>query len=754
MNPDAEINDALNAAPAFRPPATFMDAVTAPWKGIDTSMPSQIYDPDKQAFQNMVSGYQRITGRDLWADARTAGYPLDNTATMSEIGAVAGQLANGLPDRQYQQLAPLVDLRGRAAEIAQRDEQARADVQSRTYGLTDHAAAYMSELAHGMTDPLMLVGGLAGGPEVSGILPMLGREFALNAGIGGAAHLATETHREELGLPERSLTADALQAGLFGAGQGLVLRGAGWALGKALGYGREAAPEGFKPAETVDPGLMATASQHEPADFDLAARWQDRQTAMAALSGAQTFGDRIAAERSVDEAATRLEQGPAAGELPAAPSPPSPLPRAGEGGEAGEAAAPVSPAEGASPLPQAGEGGAPAPGEGEAFGPEDITEPPGGFQTPSPKRESEKIWATTLRSFLKGKGGIRDDGGELSHMGLVNGYPGLVNNKRGMHLDRAREAAAEAGYLGSDRTEAMAGTTVDDLLQALREERVYSSLDAGAVDAASQAAERNRWLDDVESHSRAIEMWSARRAEPPIDAELRTHAAELLAEGHVANIDDALERAAIELEPSYDEREQAAHEAAGLREFDVEGTAAHLGSPGDEGARAYYEGFGSGDRPGEAGAPASPQEPVRGGGAGTPENARDRGGEGGGPAGAAMAARTDAGPEGTRQTLIDGVAPISDRDRIAARAEKPMRGGDAPAGGLFDEAGRAQKDIFDPAPARADLERDLAAQEARSGAVEIETPEGKMNARDALREADDFSHAVAELADCIFKFGG
>lgn len=46
------------------------------------------------------------------------------------------------------------------------------------------------------------------------------------------------------------------------------------------------------------------------------------------------------------------------------------------------------------------------------------------------------------------------------------------------------------------------------------------------------------------------------------------------------------------------------------------------------------------------------------------------------------------------QTLIPGVAPITDRQRAEAGMTKPMRGGDAPAGGLFDEGARNQQDLF------------------------------------------------------------
>jgi hypothetical protein len=50
------------------------------------------------------------------------------------------------------------------------------------------------------------------------------------------------------------------------------------------------------------------------------------------------------------------------------------------------------------------------------------------------------------------------------------------------------------------------------------------------------------------------------------------------------------------------------------------------------------------------------------------------------------------------QTLIPGVAPVTERQRLEAEAGKPLTGGDAPAGGLFDDNARAQTDIFDLVP--------------------------------------------------------
>jgi hypothetical protein len=50
------------------------------------------------------------------------------------------------------------------------------------------------------------------------------------------------------------------------------------------------------------------------------------------------------------------------------------------------------------------------------------------------------------------------------------------------------------------------------------------------------------------------------------------------------------------------------------------------------------------------------------------------------------------------QTLIPGVAPVTERQRLEAAGAKPLAGGNAPAGGLFDTGARAQTDLMDMLP--------------------------------------------------------
>ena len=70
------------------------------------------------------------------------------------------------------------------------------------------------------------------------------------------------------------------------------------------------------------------------------------------------------------------------------------------------------------------------------------------------------------------------------------------------------------------------------------------------------------------------------------------------------------------------------------------------------------------------------------------------------PAALAAPARTETTAAGD-QMLIEGVAPVTTRQRLEAEGAKPMRGGNAapPAGGLFDLDARDQVDMWDVIPA-------------------------------------------------------
>ena len=87
---------------------------------------------------------------------------------------------------------------------------------------------------------------------------------------------------------------------------------------------------------------------------------------------------------------------------------------------------------------------------------------------------------------------------------------------------------------------------------------------------------------------------------------------------------------------------------------------------------------------------------------------------------------TAAGP----QTLIPGVEPVTDKDRIRVEQERALRGGAAPMpeGGLFDEGARAQQDLL---------------------SYKVTTPDGKEIPREDYLKSAKMDLALAKLVeDC------
>jgi len=135
----------------------------------------------------------------------------------------------------------------------------------------------------------------------------------------------------------------------------------------------------------------------------------------------------------------------------------------------------------------------------------------------------------------------------------------------------------------------------------------------------------------------------------------------------------------------------------------------------------------------------------------------DPGTEGAGREGAAdpPAARTEQ-TEAGEQIVAPGIDPVTQRQRLEARQEGRMRGGDAPADvGLFDTGARAQTDMFDdPASPEAKAHQDMVASSIRDeietngpSTVEIATEDGRVlrtdqDVLDYLDEGDQFSSRI------------
>lgn len=326
MTLDPETEGAIDALPAFQPPATLGEVWGANWAGAGLSTPLGIREPRERALKELTSAYQRATGQDPYAAAGAAGRALVNP-TPGEAAAVIGRLVGDLPDHQQQQVAPFLDIDARAAAVAQATEQEAAAVNQRTFGLTAVGTSYLAGIARSLVDPMTIAAAPLGGPEASGLATMLGREFLVNAGFGAANHMIVAPQREALGLENNGLLADTVSAGVFGAGLGLTLRGAGWAIRKAIGRPivdaagvAEPAPEGYQSLDQVPADLHAAMSALDPDDFSAAARFQDRETAMDAYAPRQDFAGRMDARAATDEAAARIETGEIADRPPGEPA--------------------------------------------------------------------------------------------------------------------------------------------------------------------------------------------------------------------------------------------------------------------------------------------------------------------------------------------------------------------------------------------------------------------------------------------------
>lgn len=110
----------------------------------------------------------------------------------------------------------------------------------------------------------------------------------------------------------------------------------------------------------------------------------------------------------------------------------------------------------------------------------------------------------SLLDFLAGEGGIKDDAGDLAAIGVTRKFipgRGTLIRKSGMELDKAREAAAQAGYFDhiyGTADEAAEKSTVRDLLDLIDQESrgtpAYSMQEQARVQAVQdyEAAIANR----------------------------------------------------------------------------------------------------------------------------------------------------------------------------------------------------------------------------------------------------------------------
>ena len=585
------------------------------------------------------------------------------------------------------------------------------------------AAEFIGGMA-GITADVKNLPFLAMGGGGGSIMRVMGREAAINMGAEAAFLPSQYKMAERLDIPDPSVASQLALA----AGAGAILGGAMTAAQRGWTY--------YRGRNRVEPiGRMSDLESQAMVD-----QVEDILTS----DTAQPF-EQI--NRMMDEAGEAVQEPPYRLENPINPERPPLLPT--------------------------------DPPEFDALPPEVTTTqlPPAPTAAPDPEvsaapKKPATPRPTTLKTFVVREGGIwkGDDTGEIA--GMEYRRPGFLknekrvtssagDNKGGLTVDEMRERAVEQGYLPE-------GATINDFLDALDGDvrgtgRVYSQADGTAaeewrifddgptegVEGAQRVFSNQKPRDDAddlfinpgkyqfdtdpivarENIARDVVAWMDKRGygavftdaqkNEIIDAlanERGGYAEDLIdlyLEREAAEFSGAPRAREIENDVPFGEPEPAPQEVVGQR-------------PEGVGGRQQ-------DAPAEAGSTA-------------------RSGRDSGPVSEATAAGD--------QTLIEGVMPISQRDRLEAQQNKPLRGGALPADdGLFDVGARSQIDMFsDPTSPESREVQDVVANDLKTEIeadgdfdLEIETPDGGtrvMSARGLLDYLDEGDNFAARIELC------
>lgn len=325
------------------------------------------------------------------------------------------------------------------------------------------------------------------------------------------------------------------------------------------------------------------------------------------------------------------------------------------------------------------------------------------------RRNAANRMPTSLVQFLRGMGGVQDVGGDLRSQDMGRRFIGLIS-RNGMSLDRAREAAAEAGYLGHDKERAVAETTVADLLDAIMDHPRYSAHDEDAVHDMKRKLADKKAERAIAFNKRRVETFMHEHGLSP-DQDAVDRAAVILHEGEGwIDTEDAFERAVMQLAAETPET-KAALDATTEDGFDAipwddwtgpvgpppEEIAAGAAGSGDQAPRGGRQ---EADEQGEAGGDhGRPAEPARAPRNEADQAPRDEGQRGEPDQNAEVGPTVEPGAEGKPQTVIPGAEKISDKALAEKKADEslkpkvPQKG----AGGMFDEAETAPQ-LFDAKP--------------------------------------------------------
>lgn len=395
------------------------------------------------------------------------------------------------------------------------------------------------------------------------------------------------------------------------------------------------------------------------------------------------------------------------------------------------------------------------------------------IKEPKPKGKRPK----SLKQFVVDEGGIwkGDDQGDIA--ALEYRKPGFVkknqrvtssagDNGGGLRLDEMRQRAVEQGYLPED-------ATINDLIDALDSDirgdaRAYSQADAqsaaewDAYDGISRDA-RQADPDAIYDYAAMTEIEGRFFVRSPADLDFAdpSGAARAQREDEIArDVDDYFHDNGFKdvlNDAQQAEIIAALQERGGDPEYLIEQVfdreADFLEGRFDEAPEGYTP-LEAADEIREAGRAAGNDiaEPKPD----TAEAAVGGARAGGGEEAPRNAESTAAG----QQTLIDGVSPITARDRLQAAQNAPLRGGNAAADdGLFDMGSRDQTDMFsDPSSPEAQKMHEITSNNMRDEIeadgnfdVEIETPNGStvtISATDALDFLDEGDAFSARLDLC------
>jgi len=374
---------------------------------------------------------------------------------------------------------------------------------------------------------------------------------------------------------------------------------------------------------------------------------------------------------------------------------------------------------------------------------------------------------TSLKTFVVNEGGIWKgaDTGEIAQMEYRR--PGFLksnlyersnagHNGGGLKLDDMRERAEQAGYLPE-------GSSINDFLDALDNDvrgtsRAYSDADLDAAEQWRLFDGEERIDPDAEGVEGAQEVFRAQPPRDPRDA-MFVNPAE-----YQFDVDPvtARQNIAADLEDWMDDRGYSEIFTDAEKNEIIDALANERGGYAEDLIDVYLEREAKqlSNEPAPArtdGDPddipwpepeQAPQETVgqRADGAGRSEQ----------DAGSARVSDED--PSGDRgalsestaagdQRLIEGVAPITQRDRLQAAQDAPLRGGNTAADdGLFDLGARDQADMFsDPTSPEARPVQDALATDLRT---EIEA-EGDMTLEVDMLDGNARSMSGVDLLDYL-----